>query len=299
MTKHSLIFIHGMGTGDPAASYQQLWKSIASQYNQIHHLDAGGFDRLFELVPINYKDITYHAKKDIYESAFPELSSDELTACDILNPVRFLHYFVTFFLGDVTAYVSKNDNHIRSTFWQQSKQAMLNGSYSIIAHSLGSVIAFDFLYNSIECDELFLPNPDKSSANSAIEQSLVHSETTEFQQNQAKIVGNFQNFFTFGSTIGLFMMRQGNLWRKEPTFSDIVNPVIQANGAQNLRSWLNFYDREDILAYPLENLFNRNPQNVDRALKDIAVQTGNLVINSHINYWQNNDMARKIAQTLP
>ncbi len=298
MTRHSLIFIHGMGTGDPCASYQELWESIASQYNQIHNLDSGGFEQLFKLVPIHYKDITYHAKKDIYESAFPELSSDDPTVWDILNPVQFLHYFVTFFLGDVTAYVSENDNHIRSTFWQQSKEAMLNGSYSIIAHSLGSVIAFDFLYHLLERDELFLPTPEAESAELAAEQSAFTLEMTDFKQKKEQIVSNFANFFTFGSTIGLFMMRQGKLWRKLPTFSGIDNPVIKLNGAQNIRSWLNFYDRQDILAYPLENLFNRNPQNADRALKDIEVQTGNLVINSHINYWQNQDMARKIAQTL-
>ncbi len=297
MTQHSLIFIHGMGTGDPQLSYQTLWESITSHYNQIHNLDAGGFDRLFKLVPINYKDITYQAKKDIYESAFPELGSDEPTSCDLLHPIRFLHYFITFFLGDVTAYVSENDNNIRSTFWHQTREATLNGSYSIIAHSLGSVIAFDFLFHLLERHELFLPTPDKA-ADLTDRHKEFDRKMTEFDLNKQQIINNFQNLFTFGSTIGLFMMRQGNLWQKSPTFSDIINPIQTKNDLQNLRSWLNFYDRQDILAYPLENLFKRNNDNLNRALQDVEVQTGNLVIDSHTSYWHNNEMARKIAETL-
>ena len=292
MIQHSLIFIHGMGVGDPNQSYEELWKLIASHYEEIHHLDSGRFNQLFKPVFINYKDVTFGAKKHIFESAFPNLGAYEPTPWDVVNPIRPLRYFITFFLGDVTAYVSENDNNIRSTFWKQVKTTVVDGHYSIIAHSLGSIIAFDFLYNLLEDSNLFLPSSNGKQTEE------FNNEVKEFNNNLDKIKGNFRNLFTFGSTIGLFMMRKGTLWKNEASFSDIINPIHQLDDEQILHSWLNFYDNEDILSYPLNNLFNRNATNANRALKDIEIQTGNLVIDSHTSYWKNNEMAASIAKTL-
>lgn len=125
----------------------------------------GSFDERFQPIHINYKDVTFGAKKEIFESTFPNSGVYEPTPWDVLNPIRPLRYFITFFLGDVTAYVSENDNNIRATFWKQSKDAIFSSPYSIIAHSLGSIIAFDFLYNLLEENELFLPNPDQKIKN--------------------------------------------------------------------------------------------------------------------------------------
>ena len=95
--------------------------------------------------------------------------------------------------------------------------------------------------------------------------------------------------------VGLFMMRAGGLWRNDAAFSEIVNPIRQLAENDICRSWLNFYDKEDILAYPLENLFDLNPNNIYRSIEDVEIQTGNLVYDSHTNYWTNNKMAAKIA----
>ncbi len=280
MVKHSLIFLHGMGTDDPAKSYEKLWKRIAVNYERSRQLKSGTFEMLFKPVFVNYHETTAGAKKDIFDAAFPNLSG--------LNPIRPLRYFVTFYLGDVTAYVSENDNNITGTVWQQIKMATLEGPYSLIGHSLGSVIAFDFLYQLLERDRLFLPKPDSASLDS-------QQEIQEFADNKARIQKNFRNLFTLGSMVGLFMMRAGGLWRNDAAFGEIVNPIRQLAENDICRSWLNFYDKEDVLAYPLENLFDLNPNNIYRSIEDVEIQTGNLVYDSHTNYWSNNKMAAKIA----
>jgi hypothetical protein len=283
VVKHSLIFIHGMGPGSPLKSYEKLWKKIAINYERSRQLKPGTFDLLFKPVFVNYHDITARAKKDIFDTAFPGLAS--------VGPIRTLRYLVTFYLGDVTAYVSENDNHISSTVWQQIKEATIEGPYSIIGHSLGSVIAFDFLYQLLERDRLFLPKPDSATPES-------QQEIEEFAINKVRVQNNFRNLFTLGSMIGLFMMRAGNLWTGEAGFGEVINPIRQLGESQICRSWLNFYDKEDVLAYPLENLFDLNPNNIYRTIEDVEIQTGNLVYNSHTNYWPNDKMAAKIAAAL-
>jgi hypothetical protein len=272
-----------MGTDDPAKSYERLWKKIAVNYERTRQLKAGTFDLLFQPIYVNYHGVTARAKKDIFDTAFPGLGG--------LSPIRKLRYFVTFYLGDVTAYVSENDNNISTSVWEQIKTATIEGPYSLIGHSLGSIIAFDFLYDLLERDRLFLPNSDVASLES---QQLIE----EFAKNKVRVQKNFRNLFTLGSMVGLFMMRSGKLWQNEPAFTNLVNPIRQLSESEMSRSWVNFYDKEDVLAYPLENLFDLNPDNLYRAIEDMEVQAGNLVYDSHTNYWNNDKMAGKIASTL-
>jgi hypothetical protein len=108
MVKHSLIFIHGMGTGEPEDSYKELWQFLAGHYERIYDLPKGTFEERFQQICINYKDVTYEAKKDIFESAFPKLGTYEPTQWDVLNPIRPLRYFITFFLGDANSKLKCN-----------------------------------------------------------------------------------------------------------------------------------------------------------------------------------------------
>jgi hypothetical protein len=279
MIKHSLIFLHGMGTSNPGKNYEKLWKKIAVNYERSRQLKSGTFEMLFKPVFVNYHQTTASAKKDIFDAAFPGIA---------LSPIRPLRHFVTFYLGDVTAYVSENDNNISGTVWQQIKAATIDGPYSLIGHSLGSVIAFDFLYQLLERDRLFLPKPDFASLES-------QQEIEEFASNKTRVQKNFRNLFTLGSMVGLFMMRAGELWRNDAAFSQIINPIRQLGENDICRSWLKFYDKEDVLAFPLENLFDLNPNNIYRSIEDVEIQTGNLVYNSHTNYWGNDKLAAKIA----
>jgi hypothetical protein len=272
-----------MGTDDPVKSYENLWKRIARSYERTRQLKAGTFDLLFQPVFVNYHQVTAAAKKEIFDIAFPGLKT--------LSPIRSMRSFITFYLGDVTAYVSENDNNISLTVWQQIKTATIQGPYSLIGHSLGSVIAFDFLYQLLERDRLFLPNPESASSES-------RQQIEEFAQNKARVQRNFRNLFTLGSMVGLFMMRDGSLWQTDPVFTGILNPIRQLSESEMSRAWVNFYDKEDVLAYPLENLFDLNPDNIYRAIEDVEVNTGNLVYDSHTNYWGNDKMAAKIAATL-
>jgi hypothetical protein len=289
MNQHIVFFIHGIGESFSEDDYNVLWNAIAQAYSRKNQVSLEVFNNQFKRVNINWQVITSAAQLTLFDATFPQLNISEkkLPFRGIMRPILSLRKFITFFLGDVAAYVSENDNNIRRTVWQQMEPHISQDScYSIIAHSLGSVIMFDYLFNLFEDNNLFLPESEGSESQS------------ETNSNNQKLRINFRNLFTLGSPIGLFMLRKGDLWKNESKFNSIKNPVQNdpENGIQ--RTWLNFYDEQDVIAYPLENLFNLNPTSNKGAIKDVLVNTGWFAVDSHTRYWQNEQVAREISQVL-
>lgn len=273
---HNLIFIHGMGEGSSIAEYRMLFDAIETAYND--RTNSNIFKNKFALQGVEWQSVTLHPEKTIYETAFAtKANNGRKNAIDILvDPIRTLRYFMTFFAGDIIAYTAENDNGIRNKVWAEMYPIITNDEpYSIIAHSLGSVIAFDYLYKLFDKSEPLYDTPG----------------LTAEQMENCKT--SFRHFVTMGSPIGLFLLRQGKLWSgTNPAFSTVVNPVQNQDGIE--RQWLNFYDKQDIVAYPLQDIMKRNQQNIALPI-DICVDTGDLIMNSHTGYWSNMEVADDIA----
>lgn len=290
MTKHILFFIHGMGESYSENQYDVLWTGIAKAYCEQCQVPIDIFNNQFERVFINWQSVTSDAEITIFDAAFPQLevTQKNLPFSDVMHPIRGIRKFITFFMGDVAAYVSENDNNIRSTVWQQMEPYVSKGlPYSIIAHSLGSIIVFDYLFNLFEENHLFLPQSE----------GLEHQ--TELSLNKISQLGvNFRHLFTLGSPIGLFLLRKGDLWKDGKKFNSIKNPVNDDIEKGIKRTWLNFYDEQDVIAYPLENLFSLNTTRPKGPIKDILVNTGWFAVDSHTRYWENQQVAVEISQVL-
>jgi hypothetical protein len=153
--------------------------------------------------------------------------------------------------------------------------------FSVIAHSLGSVIAFDFLYHLLINDKIF---------------DAGGKPLPEGELSAAELKPRFAGLYTMGSPIALFMLRNSKPWQTSPSdtpdFSSIRNP-IPAGGV-----WKNFWDDEDVVAYPAERLFAHNPENPPRVLEDVNVSTGWNPVSAHIGYWDSDDVAKGIAGSL-
>lgn len=291
MKDHYLIFIHGMGERkpdeNPYASYDELWDRLKAKSK----LGKVQFEEKFGRIYTDWHiDPLQAAANKIFDEAFPGLRDQAL------NPMNGIRGFMTFFMGDVIAYVSEDVNFIRRTVWQQIwqelEQPLRQGAkYSIIAHSLGTTIAFDFLFDLFYPDRqcLFVPKPDPQERP---EDRHLQPITVQ-PEDIARLQTQFRHFFTFGSPIGLFMMRKGSLWMKDEAFTTLYNPV-RGEG----RSWYNFWDGQDAIAYPLAKLFQLNSLNQDCKLVDIPVETGFLVFDSHTRYWSNKKMADHITNVI-
>lgn len=134
---------------------------------------------------------------------------------------------------------------------------------TVIAHSLGSVVAFETIYEHVR------NNPKWTAA--------------RFKP---------ANLFTMGSPIALLtldMDRRMGSYNPPPG-----SPAIpHAEPVQDEGVWYNFLDAQDLIAYPLEVLFH------DRfKLQDIVVQTGTNPGKAHTGYWTNNEVLEFIAGRL-
>lgn len=199
------------------------------------------------------------------------------TALGLFNNSAW-RYFMTFFVGDAIAYVDEQDNGIRRKVWETMSAQFKDfpddkiPDYSIFGHSLGAVIAYDYMYSILENRQLFdiRNRPDLSSA------------------RLAGLADGFKNLVTFGSPIALFWMRWGDIWPND--FAKLKNPI------QGSKMWLNFWCHHDLVAYPLRGYFSGKPSpgNID----DIRVNTGIAMPWAHTGYWKSRRMVSEISKIL-
>jgi hypothetical protein len=277
--------IHGISDKDGPYDFEQLWENLGKEYFAIHKTK---FDEQFTFAPIKWDIATNDGEKSIFETCFGTLRNSDrylvhgnwLQSGKALADTRAWRYFATFLAGDVIAYVDEADNKIRATVWDQMRKYLDLGAgqvcpFSIIGHSLGSVIAYDFIFALMQRNKIFdfagTPKLDETAIN-----NWKHA---------------FQNLYTMGSPIGLFMMRHRDLWQND--FAKLVNPVEKNS---KLRFWLNIWDKDDLVAYPLEKIFKNQD---GKALTDVEVDTGMLMPWAHTKYWEDAETARAIADTLP
>jgi hypothetical protein len=120
-----------------------------------------------------------------------------------------------------------------------------------ISHSLGTVIASDYVWEAQKPGNFL---------------------------NQKTKVGNF---FTMGSPLPLFSLQFGGPELFNKPF------VIQDEAGR----WVNIYDRDDPIAYPLKCLNDAYDRTV---LKDQEVDVGWFGL-AHVNYWKSEQVARLMA----
>lgn len=161
----------------------------------------------------------------------------------------------------------------RSEMWRAEIQELMaakldryvgtGDAVSIVAHSLGSVVAFETVYDHVRND------PNWTAAG--------------FKPT---------NLFTMGSPIALLMLDMDvRLGSYNPAPGS--EPVTHAEPVSEDGVWYNFLDAQDLIAYPLEVLFQ------DRfKLQDIVVQTGMNPGKAHIGYWDNEEVFDFIAGRL-
>jgi len=148
----------------------------------------------------------------------------------------------------------------------------------VIAHSLGCHMISNYIW------DVRNPKPRRKAPQNAFER---------FQ--------TLTSIITFGCNIPLFTLAYTNL---EPI--DFPTPGISQlfpNATQEeiaaVTQWLNFYDPDDILGYPLKSL---DPKYAAKVTRDIPVNAGGLLRSwnpaSHTEYWADNDVTKPTAALL-
>jgi hypothetical protein len=257
---HHLILLHGMGEFEIEQRFYGPFEALLREMLAERKLD---FDEHITLHLIYYTEVVKDAKWAVFHRAFPEYRGTIPPMFD--KQIGFGRYFLTVFMGDVVSYSStEGERRLRNYVYRELDKIIRHESpsFSILAHSLGSIIAYDYLF-----DLFGKPNTKRRRVRRDGRQRLDH-------------------LFTTGSPIALFLLRKAHLMLKAGALSK--NPV----GLRRPRgSWLNFWNHQDVMAYPLERFF-------PRLVSDRLVDTGSLIFNSHLGYWTNRHVAEQIADTL-
>jgi hypothetical protein len=137
----------------------------------------------------------------------------------------------------------------------------------VIAHSLGSVIISNYTWDEQHQNQLNLgANP------------------FERMETLASLV-------TFGSNIPLF-----TLALPDPKSIEFPPSSLPAN-LRATAKWLNFFDPDDVLGYPLKPL---SPSYGETVNADIEINVGGLFTSwnpvSHTEYWTDDDFTRPVAE---
>lgn len=247
--KIGILIIHGMG--DQKKNFcDDFIEKIKEQY-------TGKVSLVFE--PIYWAKVLSKQERRILEN----------TDIFNLNYTEHLRPFVVNYLADVIAYQKTFE---RKDFKKKNKgefgdrgiyhiiQQLISGKISrlktkigecnpivMIGHSLGSIMLLNYLHDVQKSDK------DK----------IVRDWHYEDNFNLAGLI-------TMGSPLALWLLRYKN-------FGKAIRFPLDSTG-RDFRSkakWINFYDKDDILAYPLKEL-NNSFQKL-KSLEDREVNAGNIL----------------------
>jgi hypothetical protein len=310
----AVLFVHGVEVRDPRyadAAIARLRREFAKRAN------VDGADRALVVEPAYWIPAVAGHEDRVIERTFKAhpmpfyrnldklvakvdtgslLALAPLAAAGLLRIVPGigdLHYptlrwAMTYFLGDAVAYqvtdqgtkkedrVVYDDIHARIDIALHSlaKRAGPEAPLCVISHSLGTVIASDHVWDDQHPSSQRPPRPKPTP--------LERCETLAFM-------------YTLGSPIALWTMRFEN--SGEPI--GFPGGGVAARYPELRSAWINFYDRDDIVGYPLRGLSAKYENAVT---EDRAVAVGPRFVRNtpvaHPWYWNDSSVIAPIAAAL-
>ncbi|MFC3039572.1 chemotaxis protein [Virgibacillus xinjiangensis] len=195
-----------------------------------------------------------------------------------------LRRFVIEFLADAVAYQPAANGKLNydkvhavlaSALHRLREKAGPTAPLCVIAHSLGSIVAsnyyYDLQYNRDNRDQIML--------------QMIGSSPLERCDTMTL-------FYTMGSPMALWTLRYMDFGLP----IHVPSPFITTYHPELNGEWVNFYDRDDVLAFPLKPV---NEAFDSAVSEDIAVNAGGLFTGwnplSHLSYDKDEQVAGRIA----
>ncbi|WP_079525245.1 chemotaxis protein [Halobacillus hunanensis] len=247
--KLAVAILHGAGTPEKNfAEYMigKIYKGFAKEVEVQHP------EQELEIVPVYWSSIFEAEEERLWRKL--QQSAD-------LDYVR-LRRFAVEFLADAVAYqpssvADNNYDKVHAVLAQAlnrlKEKAGPTAPLCIISHSLGSVVASNYFYDLQLKHENIGIHTRRHNGQSPLEKG----ETLAL-------------FYTMGSPMALWSLR----------FIDfglpirVPSPMVKKYYQHLQGEWLNFYDKDDVLAYPLKGL---NDHYHSAVTKDVQVNAGGLL----------------------
>jgi hypothetical protein len=200
-----------------------------------------------------------------------------------------LRKLVTNYLGDVTAYryIPSDSDPIKKTnqiydeihdivhesiVELRMKLGNEDKPVIVMAHSLGSVIMFEYIRDRQE-----------------------KRDGDPYGNTKFERMETLAGFITFGSPIPLFTLAY------DPVPCINFPPDNLQEDLKDKARWLNFYDHDDVFGWPLEYLIDRCKGRVKACvIEDKQINVGDVFTFwdplCHSKYWTDNDFTKSVAQ---
>ncbi len=258
----AVAVIHGMGT-------EEKFFSVEMKHRIVEEYVKGGDNRLDD--DIIFQEIYWgDLVKDLHTQLLKNVNYNK-----DLSYMNLRELFVDY-MGTALAY----REHLYSAIHERVRESLgrLSGHKRVdvdktplvvLAHSFGSVIMSDYIYDI------------QKKAAAGDSQGL-----SNFEQFKT-----MAGFITFGSPLAIQSMLGGDF--DKPI--NVVGEMLDDDIKQKVR-WDNYYDKDDVIAYPLKHL---NKSYEDVVTGDFEINVGSAAKSwnpaCHDGYWEDKDFFKPVA----
>jgi hypothetical protein len=268
--------VHGIGKQKPDFA-GELIKKLTERF--VEHLPGNVANPHTQIViePIHWAPVMQQTEEQLWK---------RLSRTGNLDFIK-LRQFMVEFGADALAYqplprertvYDAIHGAVARGFRNLAEKAGTKAPLCVIAHSLGTVIASNYLYDLQKGFE-YLPE--------AVQEN---STQTPLEMGQTLAF-----FYTLGSPIALWSLRYTDFGVPIA----VPSPDLAKHHPKINSEWINFYDPDDVVGYPLRSL-NAAYRKVVK--KDIMINAGSFLISwsplSHMEYWTDDDVIKPVASAL-
>ncbi|MED3997959.1 chemotaxis protein [Peribacillus frigoritolerans] len=273
LKKIAVAIVHGMGNQTEEFAKDSI-EMIKREFNRNLEQIIANPSSFLIIEPMFWAEIFAEREKELFR---------KLHANHNLN-FHDLRKFVIHYLGDAVAYqpVETNQHNyervhkkIENGLQSLSMKAGNNAPLCVISHSLGAVISSNYFYDLQYKEQLV----DSGSR-----------DRSPLEQGDTLTL-----FYTLGTTLPLWSLRYHDFDRP----INIPSPKLNEYYPGLSGEWINFFDKEDILGYPLREV----DKSYENAVKeDKEVNVGNILTNwnpfSHSAYLTDENVIETIVKGL-
>ena len=270
----AIAYIHGIGRTERGYS-QPMRRALTAAFAARGRSESDPSSEL-HFQEVNWSQVLGRPETELWERVHAK------------GPLRYgkLRDFMVHFAADAIAY--QPSPHDRSAYdaihevvagslASLAERAGPRAPLCVIAHSLGTVIASNYLYDLMKRRGSYMGSTVRARINGT---PLERGETLAL-------------LVTMGSPIALWSLRY-------PGFGEPVRmPCVERHHPGLTGRWINLYDPDDVIGYPLRGL---NAKYRKAVTEDRAVDVGTLLTRwtplSHTAYWGSRTIAESIANEL-
>ncbi len=278
--KIALLLIHGIGKQDESYAHKISYELKKQFAENLKRIAVKNIPSELVIEDVYWAPVIQDAEDKLWKS---------MKKGGIMNFTSLRRLMIDFLADSIAYQKTVNDDTVyvgvhKIIAKSMDKLAFNAGEkapLAIAAHGLGSVFASNYIWDL---------------QNDSEEKPLIDDRIKKYIDDSPLEKGEtLCKFFSLGSPLALWNVRYKNFG--EPI--SVPSPQLKKYYPNAKGEWINFYDKDDIIGYPLKSL---NKKYGKMITSDLEINVGNLLSSwnpaSHMGYWEDVDVIFPIAESL-